>query len=192
MLACGEAHTIIAARSQSGHVSETWVGAIGSNSEGQSGWGEVESSDGELYPVDGLSGLIVTGLACGASHTLVAVKNGPEGVCGVYTFGSNMSGQLGLGTVSLKESTPQWVKRLQGVSIVLASAGNSHTVVAVHGSSLYSWGSNSVGQLGRSVESTIFGDLDPIPQAVQVPRGLGEPNALSSGREHNLCAFGGS
>ena len=64
----------------------------GSNEYGQLGIGTFKS---EFQPCLVKIEKIVTELACGNNHTLVATKEGL-----VYSMGHNSEGQLGLGTVS--------------------------------------------------------------------------------------------
>ena len=81
-----------------------------------------------------LSVKTVTGVACGAFHSLVIVSEGKDcqaggGKCGFYAAGWCLSGQLGLGI-----STDEACTEFEGVSmppgaghVVAASAGYGHS-----------------------------------------------------------------
>ena len=93
-------------------------------------------------------------LAAGGSHS-VALKS--EGT--VWTWGSNASGQLGIGsTDSSTHAAPVQVKLnsttfLTGMSI--AGAGASHSLaVRKSDGSVFGWGSDSAGQLGDNSKTT--------------------------------------
>lgn len=45
----------------------------------------------------------------------------------LYSWGANMFGQCGLGTLSNKEMTPQQITSLHGVPIALIACGSNHT-----------------------------------------------------------------
>ena len=93
--------------------------------------------------ITGMEGDPIT-LACGAHHTLVLTTKG------LYSFGSNQSGQLGT------ESLTNWVPKLVRLSnnhtqvgaIASISCGNAHSLVCTADGLLFAWGSNKSGQLG--------------------------------------------
>jgi alpha-tubulin suppressor-like RCC1 family protein len=118
------------------------VYAWGSNSSGQIGDGT--SGNTRLTPVQ-VSGLTTaTSVAAGQAHSM-ALKTDAT----VVAWGLNNNGQLGDGTTTTRP-TPVAVASLSGIATI--GAGSSHSV-AIRGMSsaartLWTWGSNSVGQLG--------------------------------------------
>ncbi|KAI8761234.1 alsin, partial [Biomphalaria glabrata] len=66
----------------------------------------------------------------------------------VWVWGSNDQGQLGLGD-QLERSTPVLIKFLAGRQVIKLAAGESHSLAVTSNSQVYSWGSNSYGQIGQ-------------------------------------------
>ncbi len=79
---------------------------------------------------------------CGECHTAVVTRSGK-----LYTFGSNIDGQLGLGHNN-KILLPRFVKGLKGVKIKQVACGSWHTAVVTEDGQLYTFGRNNDGQLG--------------------------------------------
>ncbi|XP_006862092.1 PREDICTED: alsin [Chrysochloris asiatica] len=67
----------------------------------------------------------------------------------VWTWGKGKEGQLGHGDV-LPRLQPLCVKFLDGKEVVSVEAGGSHSLALTAKSQVYSWGSNTFGQLGHS------------------------------------------
>lgn len=109
------------------------------------GWhgqlGDGTTGDRRLTPVavSGLSG--VTGVAAGTYHSLAVRFDGV-----VWAWGSNLSGQLGDGTLT-QRPTPVYVIDLSDVTSV--TAGASHTLAVDADGTAWAWGSNYAGQLGN-------------------------------------------
>lgn len=116
----------------------------GSNSSGQCG---LENDSSAIYPapklVKSLATKQVVQIACGQFHSLALTNSGE-----LYTFGSNIHGQLGLGFESEKVSKPTLVKSLAGVPIALLSCGGNHSFVVSKSGAVFGWGKNLYGQLG--------------------------------------------
>ncbi|XP_074196238.1 alsin isoform X3 [Rhinolophus sinicus] len=73
----------------------------------------------------------------------------------VWTWGKGKEGQLGHGDV-LPRLQPLCVKCLDGKEVIHLEAGGCHSLALTAKSQVYSWGSNSFGQLGHSdVPTTI-------------------------------------
>lgn len=123
------------------------------------------------------SPVMVTGLpevkaiSTGGDHNVVVDVNGI-----VWSWGNNYSGQLGDGTF---ESRSRPV-RVNGISeaVTDVSAGNSFNLVLTASGKVWSWGDNSVGQLG---DGTTGRRVSPIPI-----NSLSEQTMISTGGSHGL------
>ncbi|XP_017880442.1 E3 ubiquitin-protein ligase MYCBP2-like [Ceratina calcarata] len=82
----------------------------------------------------------VVQVSCGLHHTVVLLQNGE-----VYTFGSNIYGQLGVGDL-IAHGGPVHVK-LPGIATQVA-AGSNHTVVLTSKGEVFTFGAYQKGQLG--------------------------------------------
>ncbi|KAM6178760.1 alsin isoform 1-T1 [Rhynchocyon petersi] len=67
----------------------------------------------------------------------------------VWTWGKGKEGQLGHGDV-LPRLQPLCVKFLDGKEVIYLEAGGCHSLALTAKSQVYSWGSNTFGQLGHS------------------------------------------
>ncbi len=137
-IACGNLYSVAIG---SGGTVWTW----GDNTEGQ--LGRVTMLDDSSTPgqVAGING--VTSIAAGVYHTITATS---EGV--VWAWGSNVNGQLGVGSSITQSITPLVVAGLPVV--VSVAAGGYHSVVAGSDGSVWAWGRNIEGQIGNGGTST--------------------------------------
>lgn len=83
----------------------------------------------------------VVQIACGLHHTVVLTQSGE-----VFTFGSNIYGQLGVGDILLRGGPVN--VRIPG-SAQSVAAGSNHTVILTVKGEVYTFGSYQKGQLGR-------------------------------------------
>lgn len=81
-------------------------------------------------------------ISCGDEHSVLVTENGK-----LYVFGSNMYGQLGIGSENVI-STPRYVKALRSEKVKLTACGRNHTLICTVQGKVYSSGWNSEGQLG--------------------------------------------
>lgn len=118
--------------------------AWGSNSSGQCGL-ENDSSANYHAPklVKSLATKQIVQIACGQYHALALTNSGE-----LYSFGSNLHGQLGLGFESEKVAKPTLVKSLAGVPISFLCCGGNHCFVISKSGAVFGWGKNLYGQLG--------------------------------------------
>ena len=129
---------------------------------------ENSSSEGKLIPYKKTKGnqqysslKRATDVKMGDGFTIVLTERGT-----VYTFGSNLHGQLGLGDCKPHECAER-VKRLPD-TITQIACGNEHCLAIDSDYVLYSWGSNAYGQLGdeslegRSYEAHKVSSFDGI------------------------------
>ncbi|XP_034188520.2 RCC1 and BTB domain containing protein claret [Osmia lignaria lignaria] len=84
----------------------------------------------------------VLSVSCGHCHTLAMTNNG------VYAWGSNQFGQLGLGKI-LQCSSPELVAYLAQEVIIDAVAGQYHSVALTSDGRVFTWGWGVHGQLGH-------------------------------------------
>jgi alpha-tubulin suppressor-like RCC1 family protein len=145
--------------------------AWGANGAGQLGNGGVAVSvPGPAWVPDFSD---VRSVSAGTAHS-VALKNDGS----VWTWGANGSGQLG-NRSNVARSVPGQVPDL-GSGVVAVAAGEDFTLALKADGSVWSWGNNSVGQLGTG--STLVSSS----VAVQLS-GLSEIVAIAAGRDHGVA-----
>jgi alpha-tubulin suppressor-like RCC1 family protein len=153
--------------------------------------------------VAALHGVIVTAVSAGGRHSLVLSSEG-----GVYSFGSDMRGQLGQGDPSLipddhvmgnghtvAQYYPRQIQSLVGVEICGVSAGEEHSLTVSCTGSLYTFGAGSKGQLGHGDD--LRDHFSPmLVTALQGIRILGtaagEEHSLVTGEHNVIYSFGAS
>lgn len=87
-------------------------------------------------------------LALGFEHGLVIASDGS-----VWSWGRNVEGQLGLPAGTGSSSTPRQVEGLPAdVGVVAVAATELNSYALMENGTIYSWGSNEWGQLGRHAE----------------------------------------
>ncbi len=134
--------------------------AWGSNDDGQLGIGTSSGLRDRPTPV-GLSE--VREVRGGGRHSLALLDDGT-----VWAWGANGEGQLGDGSTADRDEPVQVVDPsdpsgfLQEVTSI--AAGGAHSLAITQDGSVYSWGSNSEGQLGRACEA----ESDNEPATVEV------------------------
>ena len=78
----------------------------------------------------------------GSSHNCAILDNG-----GLKCWGSNLYGQLGIGTTD-EVTTPQEVNLGTGRTAISVAVGDSHTCAIIDDGSLKCWGRNNYAQIG--------------------------------------------
>jgi alpha-tubulin suppressor-like RCC1 family protein len=116
----------------------------GDNSIGQLGLGYKDSPVLEVTSIERLRGKGVFFLATGYFHNFVLTDSGM-----VYAFGSNDHGQLGIYD-KFDRDIPVAVPLLSMRNVTHISAGATHSIVATGNNRVYTFGSNSEGQLGTA------------------------------------------
>ncbi|WP_322509251.1 hypothetical protein [Anaerolinea sp.] len=124
-----------------------------------------------LLTLQPLSGIIQ--ITAGGSHTC-ALTAASE----VYCWGSNRSGEAGIGGYSDLAAPVIPVPGLSGISAI--AAGKAHTCALTGAGTVYCWGYNYFGQLGD-------GTTTSSPTPVQVS-GLSNATAIAAGEDHT-CAL---
>ena len=112
------------------------------------------------------SGKIVRKVAVAKHHTLVTTAEGE-----LFSMGGNRHGQLGHGreTAALKYvAEPKKIMALRSCFITEIAAANKHSVAVTSTGEVYTWGSNTCGQLGYGAfDSNSF----PMPRVVDAMKG---------------------
>lgn len=88
-------------------------------------------------------------VSTGLNHSLVISPDGQA----VSAFGRNQFGQLGNGSF-IDQFTPKTVKQLPNKPISQVSVGTYHSALLTNDGSIYTWGWNNDGQLGRTIKVT--------------------------------------
>lgn len=108
------------------------------------------SSGNQTYPqlVSGFNGTYVfSSITAGDNHTCaIGIKNS---VSGLFCWGLNTSGQLGIGSIVSPKSLPEPVAGLTTATSI--SAGDNYTCVLKTDKHFTCWGNNSRGQLGNGI-----------------------------------------
>ncbi|WPB74364.1 RCC1 repeat-containing protein [Archangium violaceum] len=146
------------------------VWSWGNNANGQLGR-PASPSEPTPQQVPGLTG--GEAVESGFTHSLMLREDGT-----VWSWGGNSTGQLGRITSTPFDATPTQVPGL--TNMVALAASTNHSLALREDGTVWSWGSNANGQLGRPTAT----HFDPIP--AQVP-GLTDVVALSAGSDHVLA-----
>ncbi|KAJ8000717.1 hypothetical protein DPEC_G00183250 [Dallia pectoralis] len=179
-VACGNVHSL--ALTRGGEVF-SW----GLNSFGQLGLGKDFPLQTIPALVHSLTGVPVTQIAAGGTHTLALTLSGQ-----VYCCGANRAGQLGLNRLDEKgRFNICAVPALRNLGVSFISCGQAHTAVLTKDEQVFTFGEGSRGQLGHN---TTVNEL--LPKHVKGLDGLvsqiacGSHHTLVLGTAGQLWAFG--
>ena len=119
-------------------------------------------------------------VSAGYNHSAVVTTDGE-----VWMWGSNYSGQLGIGSGESYSYTPfkVQIQDVTNISTSMSTVDNAHTVALKSDGTVWTWGYNYEGQLGTG-ECCSAGADHYTP--VQVP-GLTNIVAIDSGNAHNIA-----
>lgn len=81
-----------------------------------------------LEPVDTLAVQVIRQVALGSHHTCALNEWGQ-----VFSWGSNSSGQLGLGSMDLMVPMPKMIKSLATKQVIQIACGQNHTLALTNG-----------------------------------------------------------
>ena len=149
----------------------------GYNSEGQLGR-DTSSKDSTSADRPGLvappAGVRFTQVSAGFTHSFAFGSDG-----NLYSWGDNSDGQLGRDTGSAKyDTTPGKVPLPAGVaSFTQVSGGTFYSLAMGSDGNLYSWGTNTFGELGRDTGSA---RSDSTPRKVSIRTGVAKFTAISA------------
>lgn len=134
-VACGLNHTLVVS------TDGMMVWAFGDGDYGKLGLGN-STAKSSPQKVDVLCGIGIKKVACGTQFSVALTKDGK-----VYTFGQDRLIGLPEGRAR-NHNRPQQVPALSGAHIQDVAVGAEHTLVLSSTGEVYTWGSNSEGQLG--------------------------------------------
>jgi alpha-tubulin suppressor-like RCC1 family protein len=117
-------------------------------------------------------------VVAGSAHSIGLKYDGT-----VWTWGSNVYGQLGNGT-NIDSATPVQVSSLTGV--VAIAAGFYHSLAIKSDGTVWAWGNNSDGQLGNTTTCPCSNSNVPV-QMTGVANGI----AVAGGLNHSLVLTSG-
>ena len=119
---------------------------MGSREKGKTGLGGL--TRGDVSTPERIEGIPpVEQVSCGRHFCLALTENNS-----LYSWGINSQGQLG-GSEKYLESKPFKLKTLKNKQIVKISSGENFGLALSNDGKVYSWGANSVGQLGQNHKS---------------------------------------
>ncbi|HLY74751.1 MAG TPA: RCC1 repeat-containing protein [Planctomycetota bacterium] len=128
--------------------SDGTVWGWGDNSTGQMGAATSSALQSTPVQIPGLSSIVA--IAAGYDHGMALASDGS-----VWTWGNNSTGQLGNGLFTFVASAnlPAQVPDLTGV--ISISAGQQTSLAIRQDGTLWSWGSNNLGELGIGSDSVV-------------------------------------
>ena len=140
--------------------SDGTVAGLGSNTYGKLGNGNAigQTTWAAVSLTGALSGKTITDVAPGYDHTLFLCSDGT-----IAATGRNANGQLGNGT-TLSSTTAVKVfssGHLNGKTPIAIAAGGYHSAAVTSDGNIFTWGSDSYGQLGNG--SPLFNSSIPVP-----------------------------
>ena len=157
------------------------VWTAGWNSYGQLGIGkEDDNANSTFKQVTVGDGVKIKAIAADGVYTVLLDEDG-----NVWTAGRNNNGQLGRDENTGTDNANPTFKRVSvgdGVKIKAIAAGDSHTVLLDENGNVWTAGSNSYGQLGRTANNS------PNPTFTQVTNGISgvKITAITAGDNHTV------
>ena len=134
--------------------------SFGINSRGQLGLGDILPQTQPTL-IKALAGIKILSIECGHWHNLALSEFGD-----VYSWGWNEHGQLGHSTDTPVVAIPTLIELppedQDDVNFVSIGCGERHSVAVSEGGSVYTWGWNKYGQLGRRTS----GDVAKKPEVM--------------------------
>ncbi|CAG9760775.1 unnamed protein product [Ceutorhynchus assimilis] len=166
MLSCGYEHAAV--------IRNNCVFTMGVATSGCLGTGPMLTNTSGPRLINTLHELKVTPLSvsCGRKHTLCATDSG------VFAWGSNSYGQLGLGPHLQDTPYPQVIKAISHLKIIDIFAGQYHSIALTHSGKVYTWGWGIHGQLGHGRS-----DNEYYPRLVEFDHPVKQ---VAAGHAHSL------
>lgn len=130
----------------------------------------------------------ISKVACGAHHMLGITKGGK-----VLSWGSNSSGQLGLGTFTPFERYPEIINSVDKENIIMAAASATHSMLLSEDGSVYTFGSALNGKLGLGLlkSTVLLNTPTKISNLANIRHiSCGENNSLALAKDGKLFIWG--
>ena len=112
----------------------------------------------------------MTQVSCGAHHTLAMTWSGK-----VYAWGSNKSGQMGVGKLEAElafQEFPVEIPTLSTLDVKTLLCGDEHCLALTSLGDVYSWGRGIEGQLGLGESNMTFvctpTEIDTLPKIEKI------------------------
>ena len=118
------------------------VFSFGANISGQLGIGKSSNEFSRTYIPQKIDIPPCKQIACGEEFSMCLTEEDS-----LYSFGSNICGQLGLGSHYDNHFFPQLIPDLHNVEYIVC--GNNHSICKTYNNTYYGWGDNKNGQLGH-------------------------------------------
>ncbi|XP_013095073.2 serine/threonine-protein kinase Nek9-like isoform X2 [Biomphalaria glabrata] len=147
---------------------------------GQLGHGDLASYKAP-HRVDALLGVQVQQVACGEDFTLCVTDDG-----GLYAFGSDYYGCLGLGGDEEEVLAPVLLDYFSDHPMQEVACGDAHVLALTRYGDVYTWGSGEFGKLGLGSE-----DDFKTPQKVEIPAKQKVKHVCAGGDSSFLICFSG-
>ncbi len=143
------------------------VFVTGSNLYGELGFGEQETRKINTFRRMNLITNVVE-IATGDSHSLVLTKDGK-----LFTWGSNIYGNLGNGQSQTQSNRPVEIQGIQNVRYI--EGGKGYSLLIDSGNDVYVSGLNNSGQLGDGTQTdkSLFVKINSINNVINVSGGCG-------------------
>jgi alpha-tubulin suppressor-like RCC1 family protein len=160
----------------------------GANASGEVGNGDVAAKVAPVQVSGAVTNWADASLAAGWDHSAAITSGGA-----LWTWGSNAYGQLGDGT-RVDRDVPVQIPAGAGLTWQTVSAGEAHTVAIRSDGRVFTWGDNSLGQLGRALGAN--GERCPAapslcgaPTSGEIPQFLGfDPwVGVAAGASHTVA-----
>lgn len=158
--------------------SDGTVWAWGDNISGELGDGSSNNNRTSPVQVSIPAGVEIVALAAGGMHSAALDSSG-----GVWTWGANDDGELGLGyNNSVLVTVPTQVTVPGGKTITAIAAGYEHTLALASDGTVWAWGNNLLGQLGLNDTAD---RTSPVQVTMPGDRSIA---VIAAGRQHSLAA----
>jgi len=156
----------------------TSTGAVfncGKNDDGELGDGGTTDSDVPVK-VELSAGTKVTAVVAGAGHSLAVTSSGA-----VLSWGLNLYGALGNGSMGGSSDTPVIVTLPAGTKVTAVAAGALHSLALTSTGGVFAWGFNADGELGDGTTTN-----SDVPVKVDIPAGT-KVTAVATGGYYSLA-----
>ncbi|XP_060043786.1 probable E3 ubiquitin-protein ligase HERC6 isoform X1 [Erinaceus europaeus] len=174
-VACGERHCLLL-------LSSGTVLSCGDNHCGQLGCKDTARRK-RPEPIHAFETLHFELVSCGKEHSLAVCHKGR-----VFAWGAGSQGQLGTGDTPEVIHTPLKIKFHSAVKIIQVSCGQYHSLALSEDSQVFSWGSNSHGQLGLGQKFSQHSS----PQKVMSLQGIPVAQVAAGGTHSFILSLSGT